>query len=94
MITSSSQSHATRRLFRGVVENVRRTKLLCQIGAILSPGNIVAFAIVLVLIFASYLAWRNRSRCPYRNPLCRTSKPCLLCYRDLYKTIVPERGTS
>ncbi len=49
---------------------------------------------MLVIVLAMRFAWRSRRRCPYRNPLCRPSKPCLLCYRDLYKTIVAEREPS
>jgi hypothetical protein len=63
------------------------------LGLSVSSRNITAFAIVLVIVFAMYFAWRFRRRCPYRNPLCRPGKPCLLCYRDLYKTIVAERRT-
>jgi hypothetical protein len=61
--------------------------------AIVSPLSIIACAIALVIVFATYFAWRFRSRCPYRNPLCRPSKPCLLCYRDLYRTVFAERGS-
>lgn len=53
--------------------------------------SIIAFAIVLLIAFISYVARRSRRRCPYRNPLCRASKPCLLCYRDLYKTVLAQR---
>jgi len=61
--------------------------------AVVSTRMITAFGIALAIVFAMYLAWRSRRRCPYRNPLCRSSKPCLLCYRDLYKSIIAERGT-
>ncbi len=44
-----------------------------------------AFVISAVLYFM-----RSRRRCPYRNPLCRRDRPCLLCYRDLYKNKVVE----
>jgi hypothetical protein len=57
-----------------------------------SLESIIVFAIALVIVFAIFFALRFRRRCPYRNPLCRSGKPCLLCYRDLYKTIIAERG--
>jgi hypothetical protein len=51
------------------------------------------FVIVLAIVFAIQIARRSRRRCPYRNPLCRSSRPCLLCYRDLYNKNTAERGT-
>lgn len=55
------------------------------------PQVIVA-AIVLLIALAVYIARRSGRRCPYRNPLCRLSKPCILCYRDLYKNTVTKGG--
>ncbi len=56
------------------------------------PANFVVFVIVVVVALALYTARRFRSRCPHRDPLCRASKPCILCYRDLYKNNMAVRG--
>ena len=55
-------------------------------------GPALAMTPDLATVFAGYFAWRNfRRRCPYRNPLCHPNRPCLLCYRDLYKAVLAER---
>jgi hypothetical protein len=45
-----------------------------------------------LLIGIVILARRSRKRCPYRNPLCRVNRPCLLCYRELFKSKVAKAG--
>jgi hypothetical protein len=58
----------------------------------LSSLSITAIVIVLAVVIVTYLVGGARRRCPYRSPLCRRSKPCLLCYRDLFKSSVTKRG--
>ena len=50
------------------------------------------FLIVLAIGLAVYLARRYRRRCPHHNPHCCSSKPCILCYRDLFKATVMKGG--
>jgi len=47
---------------------------------------------MLLIALGVHLARRSRSRCPYRNPLCRSSRPCILCYRELFKAKVAKTG--
>jgi hypothetical protein len=61
--------------------------------AVVSFVGITALAIVVAVVIAAYLSHRFRGRCPYRSPLCRPSRPCLQCYRDLYKNSAAKRGT-
>ncbi|HLX43980.1 MAG TPA: hypothetical protein VKR43_11120 [Bryobacteraceae bacterium] len=56
-----------------------------------SPWIPVA-AVAMLLVAIVYLARRSRRRCPYRNPLCRANRPCLLCYRELFKSKVAKAG--
>jgi len=49
-------------------------------------------AVAMLLVAIVYLARRSRRRCPYRNPLCRANRPCLLCYRELFKSKVAKAG--
>jgi hypothetical protein len=58
----------------------------------LSSLSITAVAIVFVIVIVTYLLGRSRRRCPYQNPLCRSSRPCLLCYRDLFRASAAKRG--
>jgi len=67
--------------------------MLLSYVAIVSPPQIVVAVIVPLIALAVYFARRGRRQCPYHNPLCRSSRPCILCYRDLYKSIVPKGGT-
>jgi hypothetical protein len=32
-----------------------------------------------------YAAFRRRYHCPHSDPLCRRNKPCIICYRELFK---------
>jgi hypothetical protein len=41
------------------------------------------FAMASFIIF--YSAFRRRYRCPHRDPLCCRNKPCITCYRELFK---------
>jgi len=61
--------------------------------AAVSLPQIIVSVTVLLIGLAVYFARRSRRRCPYRNPLCRPSRPCILCYRDLFKSSVVKRGT-
>lgn len=52
-------------------------------------GFAAMVALLAVLLGKAYL---TRTRCPHRDPLCRRNRPCLRCYRDLYKGNV-TKGT-
>jgi hypothetical protein len=60
----------------------------------LSSLSMTAIPIVLAVVIVLYLLGRARRRCPYRDPLCRSSKPCLLCYRDLFKSSDAKHGAA
>ena len=50
-------------------------------------GLAATVVLVAALLGKAYL---TRTRCPYRDPLCRRNRPCLRCYRDLYKDSVDK----
>ena len=56
------------------------------------PFSITTIVIVLAVVIVTFLIGRFRARCPYQNPLCRPRRPCLLCYRDLFRASDAKRG--
>jgi hypothetical protein len=40
---------------------------------------------VLASFIIIYAAFRRRFRCPHSDPLCCRNKPCITCYRELFK---------
>jgi len=47
------------------------------------PGILVLLTAPLIAIVV-YVARRTRHRCRYGSPLCRSDRPCIRCYRDLF----------
>ena len=71
----------------------RRLPHASLMGSAVSLTQIIISVTVPLIGLAAYFAWCSRRQCPYRSPLCRSSKPCILCYRDLFKNSVAKGGT-
>jgi hypothetical protein len=45
----------------------------------------IAAALAVVASFIVYAVFRPRHHCAQQDPLCRRGRPCLHCYRELFK---------
>jgi hypothetical protein len=45
----------------------------------------IAAALAVAASFVLYAIFRPRHRCSQQDPLCRRGRPCIHCYRELYK---------
>jgi hypothetical protein len=50
-----------------------------------TPLWMVLFLLVPLGGLAAYAVLRPRHRCAYNDPLCRRDRPCIACYRELFK---------
>jgi hypothetical protein len=47
--------------------------------------EIAAMALVVVVSLVLYAVFRPWHRCGQHDPLCRRGRPCLSCYRELFR---------
>jgi hypothetical protein len=45
----------------------------------------IAAALGVVASFVLYAVFRPRHHCSQQDPLCRRGRPCIHCYRELFK---------
>lgn len=45
----------------------------------------IVSALVAVASLVLYAAFRPRHHCGQQDPLCRRGRPCISCYRELFK---------
>jgi hypothetical protein len=47
--------------------------------------EMAALVLAVVVSLIVYAVFRPRHRCTQHDPLCRRGRPCLHCYRELFK---------
>jgi hypothetical protein len=52
--------------------------------------EIAAVVVALVGGLAAFVVFRRRHHCAQHDPLCRRGRPCIKCYRSLYKEVVEK----
>jgi len=51
------------------------------------PQRDVVFLVVPLVSFAILALFRRAShRCPHHDPLCSRNRPCIACYRELFRS--------
>jgi hypothetical protein len=50
----------------------------------------IGAALAVAASFIVYAVFRQRHHCSQQDPLCRRSRPCLHCYRELYKEVISK----
>jgi hypothetical protein len=52
----------------------------------------IAAALGVVATVALYAVFRPRHHCSQQDPLCRRGRPCIHCYRELFKETMSSDG--
>ena len=50
--------------------------------------EMAALALAVLVSLIAYAIFRPRHRCTQHDPLCSRSRPCLHCYRKLFKETI------